>query len=207
MPEAEDPPAMNEPYERLHFRVERGAWPAVARDLHGSVARALEEVGATVHALWRGRIGIPTDEGRLVLRRESAEAELCVGPAALELAPAATALESARLVAGGLPCPAESPSRPGVYMHRQDTLRAEDYAEFRDRSERAWSRLAELFGSQVVGFWRELDVPAPLTRVMTVTWYEDLATWERSVGAAVEEAPEELVASTVVHAMELVPPG
>lgn len=206
---------MNEPFERLHYRVTRGAWPRAIEQLRTSVAEAARAAGGELHGIWRSRIGIPINEGVLVLRRPEGDPEARLLPGALEDAPDVSLVESSRMAAGGLPEPTSSPDRKGLYMHRWYEMLASDYEEFRAMSEESWPQLLPSFGSEVVGFWRDLDHPAPRTRVLTVTWYESLADWERSRGLATQEESkdlvrflmrrQQLVESSVSTAMELVP--
>jgi hypothetical protein len=79
----------------------------------------------------------------------------------------------------------------------------------------SWPQLNPSFGSEVIGFWRCLDVPSPRAKAMTITWYESLAVWEGSRGKEAQERSEDLVRhlmrrqklviSSLALAMQLVP--
>ena len=158
---------MHETYEERRFCVGPGEWEA-------QVTRIRAASGARLFGLFRGQIGLEANEGVL----------LTVYPMPGELFAAfldVQRIAGVRMVATARPLEPSPPQwRAGVYAFRSFDVRAADAAEFVDLSERAWPDFESGYDAQIIGLWRNLDVPAPDTRFHLLTRYASLATWEAS---------------------------
>jgi heme-degrading monooxygenase HmoA len=164
---------MNEVYEYRRFKVGPGLWDAF-------VERVRAAAGSALFGVWRGQIGLEANEG-IVMTAWPDEEALAAG--ARRLAPVfADAREShaERLVATLRPDSPVPPERRGVYAFRVFELDDADWEEFASLSERAWPGFEAGFDARICGFFRSLDVAPPLARVLLLTRYASLATWEAS---------------------------
>jgi hypothetical protein len=203
---------MHEHYERVHFRVHRGRWPGVIEHIGARGAEVVERNGGRIFGLWRAHIGLPFEDGVLTL--QCADAATPLGALALEGAEVDLST-SERLLATERPAEPDTPKRSGIFIHRFYDVAEADWDEFYAMSVESWPRLTESFGSEVIAFWRCLDVRPPQARAHTITWYESFAAWETSRGVAARGrsaelirhlmARQELVTSTLAFAMALIP--
>ena len=164
---------MNETYEFRQFRVGPGEWD-------GFVEQLKRHTGSSLFGVWRGQIGLESNEG-IALTAWPDEEALAAG--ARTLAPLfANALESRaeRLVATLRPETPAPPERRGVYAFRTFELADADWEDFAALSARAWPGFEDGFDARICGFFRSLDVAAPAARVLLLTRYASLATWEAS---------------------------
>jgi hypothetical protein len=205
---------VEEEYEYRTIRIERGAWPRVRDAVYGSGAEALALSGGTVFGLWRGEIGMHTDEG-VVMSVWPRDAE----PDHAALDGLAHVVESTieRVAATVRPLDTTPPTDDGIYAHRWFELVEKDWPAFLEHSVSAWPAFQETFdGTRIVGFWKALDVDPGRARVLLMTRYASLAVWERSRPyarervAGVEDARErflqraELTDRTIVRIARLV---
>jgi len=155
---------VEEVYDYASVRTERASWPAVAK----SVAKL-----DGCYALWRGEIGLYSDEGFLMVVRDGPQA-----PRELATPDGVLSMSVERLHATVRPTETTPPTLDGVYAHRWFEFDEADWDEFLELSDGAWPDFEAAFdGTRIIGFWRSLDTPG---RVLLVTRYPDLATWERS---------------------------
>ena len=164
---------MKEVYEFRRFRVAPGEWEAFVERLRAAA-------GASLFGVWRGQIGLEANEG-IAMTAWADEEALAAGARAL--APVfAQAREShaERLIATLRPDTPAPPERRGVYAFRFFELADSDWDEFASLSERAWPGFESGFDARICGFFRSLDVASPAARVLLVTRYASLATWEAS---------------------------
>jgi hypothetical protein len=164
---------VKETYEYRRFRVGPGEWDACVEKLRRAA-------GASLFGVWRGQIGLEANEG-IALTAWPDEEALAAG--ALALAPVfAGALDTRaeRFVATLRPETPAPPERRGVFAFRTFEIAAADWIEFADLSERAWPEFEAGFDAKICGFFRSLDVAPPAARVLLVTRYASLATWEAS---------------------------
>jgi hypothetical protein len=164
---------VNDVFEYRQFRVSPGEWD-------GFVERLRRSAAASLFGVWRGQIGLEANEG-IALTAWPDEENLADGVRGL--APVfASALESRaeRLVATLRPETPAPPERRGVYAFRTFELADADWPEFASLSERAWPEFEAGYDARICGFFRSLDVPPPAARVLLLTRYASLATWEAS---------------------------
>jgi hypothetical protein len=166
---------MHERYTYLSIRVERGTWPGVAASVWGPVDEALRADGAMVIGLWAAEIGAHTDEGVLMCTMET------VAHPALEAIDSLIESSTERVVATVRPTDRTPQTAAGIYAHRWFETTDDRWPEFLELSEGAWPHFETAHpGTEILGFFRSLDVDAPRCRILLVTRYPDLATWERS---------------------------
>jgi hypothetical protein len=164
---------MNEVYEYRRFRVAPGEWDAFVERLRAAAGPAL-------FGVWRGQIGLESNEGIAMTAWPDEEA-LAAG--ARRLAPifaAARESHAERVIATLRPASPAPPERSGVYAFRFFEIADADWDEFAALSERAWPGFESGFDARICGFFRSLDVAPPAARVLLVTRYASLATWEAS---------------------------
>ena len=164
---------MKETYEYRRFRVAPGEWDAFVERLRAAA-------GASLFGVWRGQIGLESNEG-LVLTAWADEEALAAGARALApIFAGARESHAERLVATLRPETPAPPQRSGVYAFREFEIAEADWEEFASLSERAWPGFESGFDARICGFFRSLDVAPPAAKVLLVTRYASLATWEAS---------------------------
>jgi hypothetical protein len=148
---------MHETYEERRFIAGPGEWET-------EVARIRAAADVRLYGLFRGQIGLESNEGIV-----------------LTVSPEAERIRGARMVATVRPAEPTPPKwRPGVYAFRSFDTRAADADEFVDLSQRAWPEFESGYDAQIIGLWRSLDVNDPVARFHLLTRYASLATWEAS---------------------------
>lgn len=148
---------MHETYEEKRFSAAPGEWQA-------ELARVRAAAGDRLFGVFRGQIGLESNEGIL-----------------LAVSPGAARLGGVRMAATARPVEPKPPAwRPGIYAFRGFDVRAADADEFVDLSVRAWPGFESGYDAQIIGLWRRLEVPAPDARFHLLTRYASLATWEAS---------------------------
>jgi hypothetical protein len=169
---------VEEQYEYRTIRIERAAWPRVHDGVYGSGAEALAASRGTLFGLWRGEIGMHTDEGVMM---SAWPADATPDHNALDGIGGVIESSVERVVATVRPLDATPPTDDGIYAHRWFDLADKDWPEFLEHSLHAWPAFEETFdGTRIIGFWRSRDAEAGRARVLLVTRYASLATWERS---------------------------
>jgi hypothetical protein len=164
---------MHETYEQRRFRVGPGEW-------EGQVERLRAAAGGAFFGVFRGQIGLESNEGILLTAYLDA-GKLALAVGALRAASAdARDVRTERMVATLRPVATAPPTRPGVYAFRSFEILDADSAEFASLSERAWPAFEASYDVEIVGLWKSLDVRAPDARFHLLTRYASLATWEAS---------------------------
>lgn len=156
-------------HEAYSYVTVAGGRTAAAR-----TAEALAAAGATVVATWAGGPGIGWWDDELVV--------LAGWPGD---APADAPGELLRATARPT---AIAPFEPGgLWAHRWFETAADTWAEFLDLSTGAWPAFEREYGATIHGFFRAEAVEPPDARVLLVTRYPSLASWESSRGAGRSE--------------------
>jgi hypothetical protein len=152
---------MHERYDYRTLRTERGAWPKVT-----DAAGAIEGL----FGVWRGEIGWHTDEGALM---SFGDADFSVVPGVLEST-------VQRLEATVRPVDPTPPDQDGIYAHRWFEVAPDDVDKFIELSVAAWPEFEDAYeGTRIIGLWRSVDAAEP-ARLLLITRYASLATWENS---------------------------
>lgn len=147
-------------------------------DVYDRVAQRVEDAGGRIFGLWRGEIGWHNDEG-VVMSAWPSGAE--PGHPALDQIADVVDSSVTRLVATVRPTSSEAPVDDGIYAHRWFECAESDWPEFLELSEGAWPDFEAAFdGTRIIGFWRSVDAPTGIVRVLLITRYTSLAAWELS---------------------------
>lgn len=202
-------------YELLHIKTKQGSWPRVIEHTLNSGAQAMNVWGGELYGMWRSRIGLPLNEGVIIVHfPEEASFGKFSNPL---LANCEDILDitSRRLLAAGRPEVPQPLTKTGVYMHRWFELANKNWEAFREITMSTWTGVHEHFESEIVGFWQSLDVPPPQAKALMITRYESLDMWERSRSEDLQTQAEPLVQQLVRRqkmvnrsfgiAMEIVP--
>jgi NIPSNAP protein len=164
---------MKETYESRAFVVGPGEWDERA-------ARLRAAAGAAFFGLFRGQIGLESNEG-ILLTAWADPAQLALGVGALRVASdGCRNVRTERMTATARPLEVTRPEKPGVYAFRHFDVQDADAAEFVSLSERAWPEFEAGYDAQIIGLWKSLDVRPPQARFHLLTRYASLATWEAS---------------------------
>ena len=164
----------------------------VPRDGLPVLRRELADAGVPVWLLLVGQIGVRSDE-----------VELIVAGDALPTLTAATVERVRALEATARPTTTDRVTDDGVFALREFEFVATDWDELLALSEGAWPGFEGANeGVRIHGFFRTVDDP---TKVLLVTRYPSLASWETSrnasddAGGANFRRRHELTVSTIVR--------
>jgi hypothetical protein len=72
------------------------------------------------------------------------------------------------------------PTGPGFYVQREAQYPAENVDEAVRLSEDAWKIYDPLYGTQVIGPFRERNENPKIVTLYRIVWYPDLATWNKT---------------------------
>lgn len=173
---------MNEYYDIRKIRVQARSWRTVVPSVLGARAAAVEAAGGIFYGLFTGQIGLGANEGLVMTAwTELARLEECAA-LATDGVEEILSYEPERFAATVRPTAPLPPKEPGVYAHRSFEIQERDWPEFVALSEGAWPAFERANDSEILGFWRSLDVEAPRARVRLLTRYPSLAVWELSRG-------------------------
>lgn len=178
---------MHEIYEYRVIRIKPRTWPHVTQQLMTIGAEAVQRGGGSLYGLWTGQIGLASDEGVVMTAWPTAQAAEQAAGFVVQGIDAIVESRGERLVATARPHTPTPPSRTGIYAHRWFDLEEHDWPEFLELSEQAWPGMEADLDMEILGFWRSVDVIAPHARVLLMTWYANLAMWERSRHARTPE--------------------
>lgn len=152
----------------------------LAEQLEASALPALAKMGGRKWMLANGLFGLWTNELILVTVWPN-DAQPA---AALEatLPAGARIVEQRELLATARPLTDDSPTRPGVYVHRLFGVDAADIDRFVALSAEAWETFETTgeYTAEPQGLFRLRDHPATGGQMLLVTWYDRLESWERS---------------------------
>jgi hypothetical protein len=169
-------------YEYRTVRIPRGAWPGVARSVHGEVAAAVSGSGGAIVGLFAGLIGLASDEGVILIGWPDAETLAACAPRAIGRAVDIVDSTVERLAPSARPLDVSpiAPSSPSdVYAHRWFWLQPQDWPEFVTLSETGVWPYFESDGCRIIGLWRSME-PGPLAKALLITRYPSVAHWERT---------------------------
>jgi hypothetical protein len=143
--------------------------PATARD----AGDALRAAGAVVVGAWSGAGGIGWWDDEVTVLASWPDGRGVVDVAAGTAVP---------LVASARPTAIAPLDAGGVFAHRWFHIASESWGEFLDLSTGAWPAFESAYGATIEGFLRAEDSPAGTDRVLLITRYPSLASWETSRG-------------------------
>ena len=169
--------ASNRVFLFVHLRAAAGGWQA----LNERVTAVLADWPAVVRVgSFMGLFGISNQELFVLLSLPAGEdgrTELRVRlPADVEL------VDTLALRATARPSDDAPLTRAGVYVFRFFDVRATDVAEVVELSRVAWQTFEPdaQYAAEPMGLFRFADSSAERGRMMLLTWYDNLTSWERS---------------------------
>ena len=209
---------MHEFYEYRTLSIAPRSWTKASREIPSSGARQVALKGGSFYALFRGQIGLPSDEGIVMTVWPDVATAEQHGDRIVDGSPSVRSSDVRRLVATVRPATPVAPTEPGIYAHRWFTLREIDWPEFLELSESAWPGFEGSYDARILGLWRDLGAESPIARTLLITRYADLSGWERSRKEGVQTEREsevwrrllrrhQLVESTVVVTTQLAGPA
>jgi hypothetical protein len=155
-------------FQTLSDELEAVTLPGIAND------------GGRNWMLANGLFGLWTNEVILVTTwPHEADADRVL---AANLPAGASVVEARDLVATARPLTNEPPSKPGLYVHRLFGVDGQDVDRFVELSAEAWNTFENTtdYQAEPQGLFRMRDHPAAGGQMLLVTWYDSLASWERS---------------------------
>lgn len=165
------------------------ALPALRDWLAGNGAEAIGRLGGAIWGCWPGAPGFGLRSDAVLLATTwpddaaaGAATELLAG------APPVIAVAGTPLHATARPRSAAPVTGEGLWVFRDFELASEDAARFVELSASAWETFEARFDARIDGLFRAPDPEPGLARMLLVTRYADLATWEASRSA--EADPE-----------------
>ena len=165
------------------------ALPAFRDWLGTGGAEALGGLGGSVWGCWPGGPGIGLrSDAVLLFTHWSDDAAAGAATELLRNAPAVVAVEGTPLRATVRPTDADPVRGAGWWVFRDFELGQADVERFVALSAEAWTSFEARFGARIDGLFRAPDPDADRARLLLVTRYADLGTWEASRSA--EEDPE-----------------
>lgn len=206
---------MTDTYCYLHLKGSGRDSEPLRQVLNERVLGDWRQSGITVWGIWEGLFGVASNELLVVA---AAGGEKAVAAFTQPLSGGAVAdvitiqevllLEPTVRPAGTAPC-----VKAGLYIFRFFEVRNADAAEVADLSQQAWETFenADAYESEPQGLFRPADGTREWGRMLLVTWYDGLASWQTSRRPAPEAMTNfmrrrELTAGTVALATRLVEP-
>jgi hypothetical protein len=169
---------MNDTYCYLHLRGAGRDTNALRSDLKESVLGAWRQSGITVWGIWEGLFGVGSNELIVVAaaagdRPEAAFTDALNGVEVLEvlvLTPTVRPL-------GTGPC-----EKPGLYVFRFFDVDNEHVDQIAALSSDAWNTFenTENYQAQPQGLFAQQDRSTVQGRMLLVTWYDGLNSWQTS---------------------------
>lgn len=176
---------------------------------------AWRQSGITLWGIWEGLFGVASNE-LLLVAAASGERSLNDFDQALV---ADVADDRVMVVEAELMTPTVRPTgtapcdKPGLYVFRFFEVRNPDVEEVAQLSRQAWETFenSDAYESEPQGLFRPCDGSASTARMLLVTWYDGLASWQTSRRPAPEamanfQRRRELTNGTVALATRLVEP-
>jgi hypothetical protein len=163
-------------------RIETGAraWPALVEHLTHAGRSAVEAAGGTLFGVFTGQIGIASNQGIAITAWPDEQAQREHAGVLLAAAPDVRGTHTDRLVLRARDADPSPPTGPGIYAHRWFEIDGDDVPEFVELSRAAWTDFEESHDANIIGLFETLDPEPPATRLLLLTRYGSLATWERS---------------------------
>ncbi len=201
---------MTDTYCYLHLKGQ-GRDSSALKVALSEAAGAWRQDGITLWGVWTGLFGVASNELIVVAAGSGERAETDFTAALAE--PAISINDSLLLAptvrpAGSAPC-----QKPGLYVFRFFEVATSDVAEVAELSRQAWETFenADSYQSEPQGLFRPWDQRPDSGRMLLVTWYDGLESWQTSRApdpAAVENfrRRRELTEGTLALATRLITP-
>lgn len=170
---------MTDTYCYLHLQGEGRDGTALKSTLTDSAA-SWRQAGITIWGIWEGLFGIASNELIVVAaaagERGNADFTRALPEAAVSIRDSLLLTPTVR-PEGVAPCEV-----PGLYVFRFFDVATANVAEVAELSRQAWATFenAEDYQSQPQGLFRPLDQSSESGRMLLVTWYDGLESWQTS---------------------------
>ena len=170
---------MSDTYCYLHLRGEGRDHNALKKVL-AEVAGAWRQAEISIWGTWQGLFGLASNELIVVA---AAAGERPASDFTASLAAEPVSIRDSLLLTptvrpdGRRPC-----DKPGLYVFRFFDVATGDVAEVAALSRQAWETFetSDDYRSEPQGLFREMDQSAELGRMLLVTWYDGLESWQTS---------------------------
>ena len=170
---------MTDTYCYMHLRGE-GRDSAALKAALGDAASAWRQAGITLWGAWEGLFGVASNELIVVLAAsgERPEADF-TGLLDGKSVSIRDSLLLAPTVRPEGPAPCEA---PGLYVFRFFEVATANVAEVAELSRQAWETFenADVYRSEPQGLFRPYDQQIAVGRMLLVTWYDGLESWQTS---------------------------
>ncbi len=205
----------------LHLSAPGLGWQRLVADASAALAR---DDDVAVVGTFMGLFGIGSHDAFVLLAAPAAD-ESALARSRAVLPATIDVVDALRLRATARPASAAALQRPGIYVFRFFDVRDGDVEEIVRLSRTAWETFEKPAGAQggpdagsagyasePMGLFRFADAAdrEARGRMLLLTWYDDLTSWERSRTPAPEATANfrrraELTAGTIAYATRLVP--
>lgn len=144
-----------------------------------SAAPDLEKQGGALYGAWAGLFGVSSNEFYMVtLWDEDSRPEDKVAAALAKIH--LDVVREVNLVATVRPTEPAPPGKEGLYVFRWFHVLNKDVDEIARMSNKAWESFEGGFDTEIQGLFAERDREAKEGKMLLLTWYKNLDTWERS---------------------------
>lgn len=175
---------MTDTYCYLHLKGAGRDTEILKTALTDRVTGAWRQSGVTIWGIWEGLFGVASNE-LLVVAAAPGERFLADFEQALA---ADVASERITVIEAELLNPTVRPTgtapchKPGLYVFRFFEVRNADVAEVAKLSRQAWETFenSDEYMSEPQGLFRPADGSAEWGRMLLVTWYDGLTSWQTS---------------------------
>lgn len=203
--------AGSDSYALFRVRAEGRDCAELLPRLRAETVPGWQTVGWHCWGIWQGLLGLPSNE---LLLMAAAEGDHGLAPLAGYLPTGATATDVLELRATVRPTGVVPVTRDGLYVFRFFAVRPEVCDEIVALSQQAWQTFetSPAYRSEPLGLFRPRRPDPAGDRMLLVTWYDGLGSWERSRLPAAEARAgfrrrHQLTQGTVAYATRLVPPA
>lgn len=166
-------------YCYLHLAGEGRDTEALEAALKDGILGAWRQTGITVWGIWEGLFGIASN-ALIVVAAANGERDEAAFTAGLP--DSVRVVEALLLVPTVRPVDATPCDEPGLYVFRFFEVRNADADEIARLSNEAWTTFenTDAYQAEPQGLFRQQDLSAPRGRMLLVTWYDGLASWQTS---------------------------
>ncbi len=169
---------MTDTYCYLHLRGQ-GRDNVALKEALGRVAGAWRQGGLSIWGVWEGLFGVASNE-LIVIAAGAGQRSAVEFTSALE---DGVEIRDSLLLTPTVRPEGRAPCRtPGLYVFRFFEVATVDVAEVATLSRQAWETFenAESYESEPQGLFRPLDQSTEAGRMLLVTWYDGLESWQTS---------------------------
>ena len=169
---------MSNTYCYLHLRGSGRDARALREALESRILGTWRQSGISAWGIWEGLFGVASNE-LLVVAVGSGERTVEDFTAGLGVVDVVDVLLIAATVR---PVVAEPCETPGLYVFRFFEVRNSDVEEIADLSAAAWETFenTDRYTAEPMGLFRQHDLSTETGRMLLVTWYDGLASWQTS---------------------------